>query len=719
MWNLQSALVKQGGVYAVLFAFILLGTAKAETVRATYHPPADRTLAVEWLGELKATAAIPSLIALCADPDGGVRYAAVVALGSLGDPRAAASLAKLAADPKQERVEGSTAFGSNQKSFSHYRSELPAREDYDVRHAAQRALLELRPARADAPLAEPTEAMDELHRALTDDPVSLAEFGRRGWGPHADLAYRQTEAYRRGNQLYNQGYQAIKTIAQVKTGAASARALMAVFGCGVENLELEAAGALDNRTDGPEVMALVRKILADPELSPLTLSACLSVLLRQDPAAARALGQRLLVRMAAADATAWERFPYITSPYLQQALTAEDLSTVTALHDAQHEPDRQAAVAELGRRLAGGLPPPDDLFDLENVNRLPPEQRKTATDLFLRELNKPEHDWHSFKAAYQLGRLRTPEAVPGLLSLLDHPVLGGFVSFRGIASWYPTMAAWALVQIADPACLPALRKKALQQAHDFDEKDGPDPGALLAYGSLAGEEAIDDLATILTQPPGRRFAAIGTNMVIIPTLSRTWGKPEPREQMAFPSFNSVQEAAAYALSRIDTARARDALVGYLDSENGKQRLTASIVEAIFRAAPARLDAWSQGILAGSGQFWGYNSLSTTAVAVRLRFFPEKSVGLVRSILADTAHPLHWAVIDLLRSDAFKDEEVTLALIRLLARPAPPPATDHRLSAFDYRLELLDAIGRQGGPTAITALLQVAEGADKPPATLSP
>jgi hypothetical protein len=72
--------------------------------------PCDRALAAEWLGKMKAAPAYERLIALCDDADGGVRYSAVTALGQLGDPRATATLARLAADPQQEKVDGARTF---------------------------------------------------------------------------------------------------------------------------------------------------------------------------------------------------------------------------------------------------------------------------------------------------------------------------------------------------------------------------------------------------------------------------------------------------------------------------------------------------------------------------------------------------------------------------------------------------------------------------------
>ena len=673
---------------------------------ATYHPPADRALAAEWLGKLQAVEAVPPLITLCEDPDGGVRSSTVVALGQIGDERAVEPLARLAADRNQESVEGATTFSSNEKAFWHYGRELPARMRYNVRHAAKHALCLVSPIYLDPSPIDLAEAIIELRWELAADPAGLAKFGRDGWGAHADLAYRNTVAYLKADRRYFRCYTAIRTIAAARSMRGGNPALAAVFGCDVENLELDAARRLAESNRRAEVQALLREVLARPNLSPLTLTACLQVVCEQEPSAAHALALRLLNKMGTADGNAWERFPHITSRVLRRALTAEDLPAVTALRDAQSEPARRDALTELARLLAGGPPAPDDLFDLADATRLPVEQRQPAIDLFLRELNKPELDWKTFRAAYHLGRLKERAAVPGLLRLLDGPDSGSYGVLHGIADWYPTMAAWALTQIADPACVPILREKALHQARDL-EKDGLFSGALQAYGRLAGEQAVEDLVGILNQKPGSRFASIGWNMRVSSSRQLFFGKIQPREQEAFPRLGSSQETAANALSLIGGDRARDALVGYLTSENGKAHLTEVIVEAIFRVAPEQLDVWSKETLE-STEPWGFNSLRETAVAVRLRFFPQQSVELARSILEDTTHPLHWSVVGLLRADNFQDGGVTKALIHLLEQPAPVP-DQKRPSGFDLRLEVIDAIGCQGGPQAMAALLQIAGG----------
>ena len=128
--------------------FALPDHSRAEMFGATYQPPADVALAAEWLGAMGAPAAVPDLIKLCADPDGGVRESAVAALGAIGDERAIATLEKIAADPQEKWVDGVTTFSSNEKSFSHY-GPMRANKHFDVRRVAQRAVVRLSPVNTD------------------------------------------------------------------------------------------------------------------------------------------------------------------------------------------------------------------------------------------------------------------------------------------------------------------------------------------------------------------------------------------------------------------------------------------------------------------------------------------------------------------------------------------------------------------------------------------
>lgn len=685
-----------------LCLLVFLSTADAEYIPPTYVPPADRALAAEWLGELKDVSAVPALIELCVDPDGGVRFSAVMALEKLADLRAADTLAKLGDDVGQETVKGAVIFASRRNEFMDMGGGGSTR-NYPVRYVAQRALMQLSVAWPESSLVAPVNIISELHRSLPADPEDFARFDRLGMGAHVDPEYLETEEYRHLEQIYFKCYQAIDMLAIAKRGVSTARALAEVLGCGDENLEMNVGRALAQRDDGSEVLSLVHQSLKRDDLSPLTLSACLTIVIKQEPAAAHALAQRLLTRMATATTHEWERGKYETFPILQEVLTGDDVAAVKALSRAQTDPARRAVADELVRRLAGGLPPEDDLMDLEDLTRLSDDQRKAAIAVFLRELNKQSIEGRSFTAAYQLGRLRAVEAVPGLLRLLEYPGWGSFAPAHDIASYYQTMAGWALTQIVDPACLPRLREIALQELHSGEDQYPTRAATLLAYGKLAGEAAIADLTAVLMQNEHNRFASVAHHMNLYEARDVRGNPDSPR--LAFPDFNTCQEAAAYTLSRIDSPRARDVLVDYLSKVGGKRMLTAEIAEAIFRVAPEKLDAWSTQTLKADIP-WGYNSLHETAIAVRLSFYPETASELIRTIVEDGAHPLHWAVVDFLRYKSMENASIAGALVHQLDVPFVPTPENVRTRAFELRLHLIDAIGRQGGPLAVTAMLNI-------------
>ena len=110
--------------------------------------------------------------------------------------------------------------------------------------------------------------------------------------------------YEVASRRYDCCHQAIETLASARFRVSGNRALARVLGCGVENLELTAARALAQSPRRAEVLTLMRQALDCPDLTPLTLSACLDVLVVQDHAAARPLARRLLIRMNSADAHA-------------------------------------------------------------------------------------------------------------------------------------------------------------------------------------------------------------------------------------------------------------------------------------------------------------------------------------------------------------------------------------------------------------------------------
>lgn len=708
--------------------------------------PCDRALAAEWLGKMKAAPAYETLIALCDDPDGGVRYSAVTALGQLGDPRATATLARLAADPRQEKLDGARTFTWREFYWLPNRGEAmwpKPRLLYDVRHQAQGALMELRPEHAGGAPREPVEAIAELTALLKTD---LSEW-----------------------EDYHVAWKPFHVISKVKSGHASAVVLVEALGHGI--LDSDVAEALAARTDSAEIMALLKPLLARPDLKPETLATYLKLVQRHQPAAAPALARRLLERMKTADDRTWANFRHTIGGVLLVTLRPEDLPILDRLahhlgaaaasaEAAAKEKRFAPAVITIGGRRVGesrhpgpetdesvrasdkakarareenhrrdevlqikeeilGHPPAKaamtkrELLQLDAA-RLTAEPRPKTVETLLTALQQPRgrdgsmEESEVYQAAHQLGVLRERAAVPALLTLVDSEMIGGYGG--DISASTPGMAAWALIQIADPASIPELRKRAERSPAEFEKNRCTE--ALIAYGALAGEEAIPALTKVLKMPPRAGYAKDEWRMAV---TSRMFGYTVGythelwrKQTRVVPNLSWPQAAAACALSRIHSPRAREALRSCLSDAAGPQRLDEDIVEALFNAIPDDLNAWSRNVLATpeGENAWESNSLRTAAVAVQLHFFPQQSAELVRSILAEKAHPLRASVMTLMRAQSFKDDGVTTALATLLDDPLPE-AVKQRRKHFYRRLETIDAIGFQGGPVAVAVLLRVA------------
>lgn len=667
--------------------------------------PADRALAAEWLGLLKADAAYEALIALCTDPDGGVRHSAVGALGKLGDPRATATLARLAADPAQEKVEGARTFSwSEWVWFSGYidseKMKPKPRIEYDVRREAQQALLHLRPEQAGGPPREPTEAIAELTALLK-----------------TDLRHENDE---------HRAFYLVALMGEAGTGRASAAALFqALEHRGNSMIRSDAASALAGRKDGAEVMAALRPLLARPDVKAQTLVQYLVIVRRLQPEEAPALARRIVEQMPTADEQTWVNFPGTISAALRRSLRVEDAPVLDRLAEqlapeapvARDIPKRREQVLTLKRSLLEGPSKTEEAARRMDAGEYAREFPQSAAEL-VRLLQGPRNLKSSFdedkfyKATRQVGVLKVREAVPVLLTLLDGHTMTGYGG--DIAATTPGMAAWALIQIADPASIPELRKWTERSLADFEAKGGT--GVLIAYGALAGEKAIPALTAILKYPPRLGHPEDEWRMRVVqrffnPVPAYAFGEPRTiwrPETRAVPGFYWPQAAAACALSRIDSPRAREALRDCLAHADGPQLLDDDVIEAIFHAIPDDLNAWSRRILAQpEGEHpWEPDSLRTTAVAVQLHYFPQQSAALVRDILSNKAHPLRTPVMKLLRAQPMTNDDIVSALGTLLDDPLPE-AVKQRREVFERRLETIDAIGFQGGPAAVAILLRVA------------
>jgi HEAT repeat protein len=331
-------------------------------------------------------------------------------------------------------------------------------------------------------------------------------------------------------------------------------------------------------------------------------------------------------------------------------------------------------------------------------------------EILLRALAQPRdsnesHDREIYGAAHRLGLLRERAAIPGLLALIDGPTVAGYGG-GDTAPTTSTMAVWALIQIGDRSCLPFLRKWTTRSMEDFKKMGGTE--ALVAYGALAGEEAIPDLTRILKEPALEPKYDFPWRMRV---TEKHFGvvKPWEKDTRAVPGFSFAQEAAAFALGRMKAPRGREALLSCLTEKEDRQILTQKLLDTIFETAPRELEAWSQRVLeAPEGEHpWQPNSLRTAALAARLRYFPQKTPALIRPILADKRHPFRSAMVDYLRAQALHDESLTAALVTVLDDPLPP-AVKQRREGFRKRMTTIDALGFQGGPMAMATLLELAQ-----------
>lgn len=647
-----------------------------ELLPIKYESPADKARAIYWLGIMKSESALPLLIQLCDDKDGAVRMAAVVALGEIKDPKAAPTLAKIANDPAQASVKGVISFepGLGWKSMS----DLPGSNVHPVQYAAQRAILKLPP--GDKPPQFITGAMETLRNL---DRKSLDRLDRTRERTRDEVVkYYASAQYKSDDAIYMGGYNAMGLL-ELYPGPGATKALASALGCGGENLELMASYKLPGRPR-EESLPLIREVLKNPSLTPLTLTACLTALNKIDPAAAHPVALRLVEKYKKADVHEWARMPNIASPQLLAALKKEDVPLLAGLLDSQSVPARRDAITALINRVGGGLPPLDELVDLENI---PDEKRAEAVEIFLQQLNKQGSDWVTFKASYQLGRLKVKEAVPGLLREIEYPSWGSYVLYKGTASYYQQMAGWALTQIADPATIAPLRKIALDEEKQFvKDKRVIRTAAILAYARLAGKDAIKDLTAILNENDEYLSDALrgAPHEIILPI----------EEQAVFPELSRVQDAAAIGLADVGGDDARKSLVDSL--KNGRP-LTPRIAQSIFRLDANALDDWSTNALKSNP-----SRERDIAVAVRFSFFPSTVADLAHEILHSSGDSMTVDVALFLQRKSLGSAKITKDLVQALSDTNPGP------DACQSRLNWIEAIGRQGGPEAEAALIAFVE-----------
>jgi HEAT repeat protein len=649
-------------IWALLMAACLSAAADAETFPAKYYPPADRALAATWLGKLKAKQALAVLLKLCDDADGAVQTAAIEALGKIGDEAATPVLERIAGDVKRMRIPGASPFRGE---WWRWGGELPRTSTHNAQRAAQWALLKI------PDNGRPREAQHAIADLAKLDRAAVARYCR-GSGAKK---YYESQLCKSDNEAYSRAWFAMDIIAPTP-GPRGTAALLDVLGCGNENLEMRAAYALADRP-AAHVLTGLRRVLKREDLSNLTLSACLHVVLKHDPPAAAALGRRLVTRLASADDFA--RFPHREQELLLRALKRDDVPLLKTLRDARTLAVDRAAVDRLIDQVVGRAPPAD-FFDAVDIA---PEFRAEAVRLFLEAVRHPERDWRTFRAMYQLGRLRVKEAVPDLLRHLEYDGQGSYVATRGsdllrgdkgVASYYQPMAGWALVQIGDTQVIPKLRELALDAKRPVPVRSA----AILAYARLAKAAAIDDLRRVLAEPDARFLGGTSTR------------RAEPA--LEFPDFHFARDAAAWALADLGGEPARAVLVTYV---NSGQPLSWDLAHAVRRVAPDTLDGWSVihvKSMNADDRRWG--------VTLRYAFFPESAAPVVRPILANPQDPLYAMTIEFLGRHAVSDRATTRLLVDYLARDKEAPTCNQRI-------RLIEAIGRQGGEDAITALTQFA------------
>jgi hypothetical protein len=196
---------------------------------------------------MQSKKAVPLLIRLCDDPDGGVRLAAAQALGEMKNPVAVPILERLATDPAQASVGGVPLFDSD---FYGWRGNIPLRQNHNIRQAAQWALVNIPGANA------PREALFAIAEldALDREAVRRLNAGL------SDREYRNSPRGISDGLIYSKAYEAMRLVSHA-AGPRGSAALIHLLGCGNENLELGAAYNLLTRPRD-EVLPGVHAVVA-------------------------------------------------------------------------------------------------------------------------------------------------------------------------------------------------------------------------------------------------------------------------------------------------------------------------------------------------------------------------------------------------------------------------------------------------------------------------
>ncbi len=664
--NLKSRL---SALLAMVTAMSLPSSLRAEWYPPTYYPPADRAAAVRGLGFMKSKQAVPLLIELCDAADGGLRLEAVGALGSIGDPRARATLQRIAGDSQQQAVPGSVSphhaifvLGPTPKSMKH-----------NVQRAAQIALTTLP---ADGAPREAKEAIVILKKL---DRTAVARLGRN----RKNVEYLRSGERNKDNAAYVEALSAIDVVDRAP-GPAGAAALVGVLGCQYENLELAAARALIRRP-AAEVSPHIQDLLRSADLSNLTLSAVLMVALEHQPDTARGIAKRLVHRLKGAQD--FDRFPHREQALLLRALKPADVELLEELRDARSAASDRAGVEQLVRQVTGKELP----FPIVEADEIPEAHRTAAIEALRGILRRGANDYDTLRAAYVLGQIKADEAVSELLDLLVREGTNNFAVYRGKASNPQAMAGWALSRIGATESIARLRTIALDKSRTLRSR----VPALLAYGQIAGREAIQDLKKALAEPHQQKGPLIYQD----PLVMTAWPEPFPLARTSadsnvatYPIYASIRDAAAVALSRIGGSAAHAALVGHLRSGAS---ISLSFAVATHRLDPMTIQDWSSVHLTK-----GDGSTRLTALHVRLLLVPESSGRLILPLMEDGASASSGNVLMLLQRIDVNDAAVTRRLIKTL-RESPQAET------CNQRIGLIDAIGRQADELGEAALVRYA------------